>query len=215
MLPVRDSFNIVLNGAWNPSIFNQSWILDHIADDQNANITIAFPLDDPTAPRKVSFEGLNLFPGRKQLLLATENSSLAGVRLCANKVRRILELLTHTPVSNCGINFHFEESNNLARVQEVLNFSDQTDIGTDSYRLISSGVTRKFRIDNDEAEMNLTIADTPSGVRVGFNFHYEVGEASQMRELITEEKVETVYNQAIGFCRNVYGLEIEDDEDEQ
>lgn len=211
MLPVKDSFNVLLIGAWNPSIFNQAWISNNITDSEEAEILVAFPLDDPTAPRRVSFEGLNMFPGRKQLLFAPEQPNLEGLKLATNKLRAILGLLGHTPLGNCGINFHFIESNNLEQLQDVLNINDQGNINSDLYELLSLNVSRAFKI-NDECQLNLSISDSPDGLVLGFNFHHNLNDIEAIKALITEDYVEDLYNKAIVFSRDVYNLEIEDGE---
>lgn len=209
MYPVKDSFNIVLVGAWNPSIFNQAWILNNISESDTAELSLAFPIDDATAPRKIGFEGLNIYPGRKQLLLSPDNTDSDGIKLCANRLSRILDLLIHTPVGNCGINFHFEETNNLEKTLEVLNLSDRNNIDSSTYTLLSSNATRKFQI-QDGPEMNFSVMDSPNGITLSFNFHHDTTDLNAVKELITEEYVEALYNRAIVFCRDVYGLEIEE-----
>ena len=213
MLPVKDTFNVVVVGAWNPSVFNQAWIQNNLTTNADVPLSIAFPLDDPTAPRKIGFDGLSLYPGRKQLLLSPDSHDSDGIKLCANKLIRILDLLVHTPVGNCGVNFHFEESGNLVRVLEALNLHEQGNINTDSYALASSNVTRKFQVlDQEGLEMNLSIMNSPNGITLGFNFHHELTDLNSVRELITEDYVEGLYNRAIDFCRDVYGLELEEGE---
>lgn len=213
MLPVKDTFNIVVVGAWNPSIFNHTWIQSNLINNADTPLSVAFPLDDPTAPRKIGFDGLSLYPGRKQLLLSPDSLDSDGIKLCANKLIRILELLVHTPVGSCGVNFHFEESSNLVRVLGALNMNEQGDIDTDSYALASSNVTRKFQVqDQVGLEMNLSIMNTPNGITLGFNFHNESTDLNGVRELITEDYVEGLYNRAIVFCKDVYDLELEEGE---
>jgi len=213
MLPVKDEFNIVVVGGWNPSIFNPVWIQENLTDNENTLVSLAFPLDDPTAPRKISFEGLNLFPGRKQLIISPEKLGIDGIKLCANKLAKIFDLLIHTPVTNCGINFCFEESNNLEKVFEALKLNEKNNIN-DKFKLQSSSINRKFK-DQDGLEMNLSITDSLQGGTLGFNFHYNSKSLTEVKELITEIKVEKLYNQAILFCKDVYDLEIEEGEESE
>ena len=90
---------------------------------------------------------------------------------------------------------------------------EQGNINTDSYALASSNVTRKFQVlDQEGLEMNLSIMNSPNGITLGFNFHHELTDLNSVRELITEDYVEGLYNRAIDFCRDVYGLELEEGE---
>jgi len=64
MRPIANSFSIVVLGAWNPSIFTPEWIVNNLAESEECDVQVAFPIDDPTAPRRMTFDGITLFPGR-------------------------------------------------------------------------------------------------------------------------------------------------------
>lgn len=214
MVPKKDSFNIVLLGAQNPSIFNQDWILQHLAEDTNSNIIVAFPLDDPVAPRKVFFDGVNLFPGRSQLLLSPEISTLEGVQKCAKILKKILELLAHTPIGYGGINFSFVESNNLTKLLAAFDLQAQCSINTSEYTLDGTKITRKFCI-SDGHILNLSLFDIRSGTEIGFNFHYEKFDIAESLNIFTDAHVNDRYQKAIGFCHQTYALELEEEEEEK
>ena len=58
MKPKAGTFNIVLLGAWNPAIFSESWVTENLAESADSAVTVAYPIDDPNAPRKIDFEGI-------------------------------------------------------------------------------------------------------------------------------------------------------------
>lgn len=207
MRPKKDSFSIVLLGAWNPSIFSQEWIKEYIAEPDTENFTIAFPLDDPTAPRKISFEGVNVFPGRKQLLLQPEDPCVDGMKKCASVLVKILELLVHTPVTLCGINFSFEEDDDLEKLFSILSLSDRDDIPQSEYICEVTSIVRRFLL-SDENVLNLTLSDERGSGQIGFNFHYEFGDIQRYRELFESDRVEQKFNEALEFCQSTYGLNL-------
>ena len=209
MLPVNDSFSIVLIGSWNPSIFSQDWVLNNLADSNDANISMSYPIEDPTAPRKIDFEGVTLFPGRKQLHIASAACTAEGIRKCAGIIVKILDLLSHTPVHNCGINFSFEELDNLAQINEVLNIGDEANIEADNYRLMNTLITRKYRLE-DGNFLNLSLSDSANGMKVIFNYHYELNNIPEYRDMFVTEHIIERYESAIMLCQNVYGLQLEE-----
>lgn len=202
-------FNIVLNGAWNPSIFNQDWLLKHVCEEGTEEITISFPVEDPTAPRKIEFNGLVLFPGRKQLIIQPSIPDLEGIKNCAEKVVKILNLLSHTPIAMCGINFAFEEENNLGGIFQSLNFSDRARIDDTKYRLNLTNSTRQFVL-SDEHILNLTLSDEGSKGQLKFNFHYQLNNLREYCELLTSNHIEMRFLEAVSFCKDVYELEFEE-----
>ncbi len=209
MLPIKDSFNIVLLGAWNPSIFSQDWVLKNLAQNETSNIAMAFPLDDPTAPRKIDFDGVSLFPGRKQLHIVAGTLDPEGLKKCSEIIVKILNLLSHTPVGHCGINFSFEETNNLDRLEIVQNIGDEDNIDDENYQLMASRISRKFHL-NDGNFLNLSLSDIENGMKVEFNYHYELGNILAYKEMFASDHVVDRYNDVIAFCQNTYNIQLEE-----
>ena len=205
----NNSFSIVLIGAWNPSIFSQDWLLKYVCEEGTNDISVAFPIDDPTAPRKIDFNGLSIYPGRKQLVLTPVKPTVEGIKICAEIATKILNVLIHTPIVMCGINFAFEEENNLGDIFGALNLSDENKIDNNSYRLELKNSSRQFRL-SDGNILNLMLSDEDSKGQIKFNFHYELGDIIMYRNLLTSARVEGLFSEAVDFCKNVYGLNLEE-----
>lgn len=205
----KDSFSIVIIGSWNPSIFNQDWILTNLCTTEPKKIAVAFPIDDPTAPRKIDFEDISLFPGRRQIIIQPQNATIDGIKKCSVVAANILRLLVHTPVSHCGINFSFVESNQLEKIFGVLNFSDGEVINKQKYKLEESNVVRKFHL-QDGNFLNLTLSDNQGIGQLAFNFHYEASDIMKYRKIFESNNVEERYTEAISFCKSVYSLDLEE-----
>ncbi len=212
MYPKKDSFSIVILGSWNPSIFSQEWILKHLCQPGTTNFTISFPLDDPTAPRKIDFDDISIFPGRKQLLLQPQTTNIDGMKKCSIVATKILQLLMHTPVTHCGINFSFEEKNQLEKIFGVLGFVDRTAIDAQKYKLEGSSASRKFRL-TDGNVLNLMLSDNEGVGQIGFNFHYELFDIEKYRVMFEGgQHVEGRFSEAVAFCQSTYGLKLDDEE---
>lgn len=207
----KDSFSIVVLGSWNPSIFSQDWIQKYLCQPETKNFTIAFPLDDPTAPRKIDFEDISIFPGRKQLLLQPQTTNIDGMKKCSNVTAKILQLLIHTPVTHCGINFSFEENNQLEKIFGVLGFVDGPSIDAQKYKLEGSSASRKFRL-VDGNILNLILSDNQGIGQIGFNFHYELFDIEKYRVMFESNHVEDRFNEAMTFCQSAYGLTLDEED---
>lgn len=210
MQPIKDSYSIVMLGAWNPNIFNQEWIINHITEPSTENITMAFPLDDPTAPRKISFEDINLFPGRKQLLLQPEEPSIEGMKKCSSILAKILNLLTHTPVTFCGINFSFEEKIILDKLYPLFSFDDSETIPEEKYALKTSTIIRKFQL-SDENILNLELTHKNGNFKISFNFHHTFHDIQKYCQLFQSDYIQQKFNESLDFCQRTYNLNIEDE----
>lgn len=206
MIPIAGTFNIVLLGAWNPSIFSENWITENLADSQDSSVTVAYPIDDPNAPRKIDFEGISLFAGRSQLLLAPISLNEVGIQKCASILIKILGLLSHTPVRNCGINFSFEESHQFGAVIQHLTIEDNIPA---NHTLQSTKLERNFKLE-DGNTLNLTINDTDNGIGIRFNYHYDQNEIQAYTDMFNNNLARQKLTEAINFCQVVYGLTLED-----
>ena len=211
MIPKKEGFNLVMLGSWNPSVFNEDWILQNLIEDKSTPLTIAFPLDDPTAARKITFDGIDLFPGRKQVLLSPKDTTLEGLQKCSKVLLKIITLLAHTPVRQFGVNFNFIEDNNFSKIDSVFNFSDKTEIEKGELKLEESRVARKFLLPEGHS-LNLTLADLNSVVEIGFNFHYEINDLSKYIELFSGSYLSDQHETALDVCKNYYGIELEEDD---
>ena len=172
----KGSFNINLLGSWNPAIFKTEWLLKNVCDSDNGNVSIAYPMEDLTGPRKIDFEGISLFPSAKQLLIGSENATREGMQKSQKVLTKILGLLVHTPVTFCGINFTFVETNATAPLFNVLNTIDKTNIAKNGYSIQNSSLTHRVRIQNRAYLLNYTISDVDGVATISFNFHYELND---------------------------------------
>lgn len=209
MHPKAGSFSIVLLGSWNPSIFHQGWIINNLVKAGTENVTIAYPLDDPTAPRKISFEEISLFPGRKQILLQPDEASLLGLQKCAKLLSKIVALLSHTPLGACGINLTFEEENQLVKIYDALNLSDSQNIDAELYTSENITISRSLRL-TDGNSLNTAVSTADGRGQVRFNFHYELNSAQAYQDVFTTAHMATRFEEAVTFCKKVYELDLED-----
>lgn len=210
MRPLPDSYNIVVLGAWNPSIFSPEWALNNLADDNQCEVKLAFPLDDPTAPRKISFEGISVFPGRRQVLLAPDVLDIDGMKKCSSVLVKILGLLKHTPLSSAGVNFHFSEDNPSALISSALLPADSGAI-LDTYQINGTKLQRALKKDGDNFVLNLGIEQNGAACKLSFNFHYDIADADGYVALFSSNIVEEHLTSAIGLAANLYECELEAD----
>jgi len=214
MRPTPDSYSIVVLGAWNPSIFTPEWIVSNLADGEQCDIQVAFPIDDPTAPRRITFEGINFFPGRRQISLSPTIPDLDGMNKCAAILVKILALLIHTPVSGAGVNFSFSEDNPTEQMNSALLPSD-SDLILGEYPIKETKIHRVLKRDDDKHILNFTLAQNDKGIALSFNFHYDIATVNGYQELFSSNIIGKHFNAAIAFTSQCYEIALEADEPEE
>jgi len=205
---MQDSFSIVVLGAWNPSIFSPEWIVSHLADGKECDVQIAFPIDDPTAPRRITFEGINFFPGRRQISLSPISPEIVGMKKCSSVLVKLLTLLLHTPVSSAGVNFSFSEENPTEQMLSALVPSDSSLI-LEEFRIKETKIHRALKQDVDKHVLNFTLIQNEKTCVLSFNFHYETVPENGYKELFSSDTVEEHFGQAVELAKKFYGIDLE------
>ncbi|MES9974908.1 MAG: hypothetical protein ABW094_11650 [Candidatus Thiodiazotropha sp.] len=206
MIPVKDSFSIVVLGAWNPLIFSPEWILKNITHTDESKITLAYAVDDPEAPRKLSFDGINLLPSKKSLQIIPDTPHVDPLIAGSEFLVRILDLLEHTPIFATGINFAFTENTTIEQINNALNASDSGSI-LDNYQIKGTSLQRKLQRDNDEHVLNFSLSENEKSHTLNFNFHYETPSAQDCRNIFEGNMINNHHTEAVTFCKDIYGIE--------
>ena len=197
-------FNIVLAGRWNVFIFSPSWIKENLleAEGDGEQLSISVPVADPIAPHRISFGSVFLFPSSQGIELRPTEPTEDAIRRTCNVARRILELLSHTPIVAAGINFRFVTNNEAVSLTNLFSFSDAMDIPAEKFPLKQATVARSFSF--EEHTLNLNISQIGAEILIEFNFHYESHSAENLRNQLIYEEVERMRILAIDFIDTTY-----------
>ncbi|MFS2214056.1 hypothetical protein ACCD08_06070 [Telluria sp. Tellsp104] len=206
-----EAFNIAVVGAWNPAIFSPQWVKENIADDQSKDVFMAFAFANAVPmPPRVTVDNINIYPSNQSLSLDCALYSDEHALTCTKKIRKICELLSHTPVSAIGFNFRFhakiEESDVLT---DLFTFADIAKIDAKKYSPGPSSVKRNFQLGNSEF-LNLAIEYLPEYVRFEFNFHSDLKSMTEIFDRVAGEKFLEKKAQALEFLNSVYELQLEE-----
>jgi hypothetical protein len=210
--------SVVILGFWNQAILNEpAWIARHILDaDEGEELEITKVIvGDQHAPRKSVdlFEkfGVSCQNQRIELYQTSQGSheDLYGF------IRKLSDLLPHTPVTAIGTNFHFL----LTDGTEALNTSLETDEVFDAFGVVK-GRERSDSIQiSDEKSidlpperflpciLNLKRISNFENVEISFNFHQEISGISALEEWSNRDPVNHWQTLSDEILAEQYGLE--------
>ncbi|WP_292759306.1 hypothetical protein [Methylophaga sp. UBA2689] len=209
MQPINNEYSIVVLGAWNPSIFSPEWIKKFLVNiEEGEEIEIAFPLDDATAPRKISFKEISIFPGRKKMDLIPIVPSKDNLEFCQSILVTLFNILPHTPVSGFGINFGFLESNLSTELTNLFELSDENSL-IDNYVPKGTSISRNIVKEGQNYIINLTLSEANGNVSIKINFHFNIASTEECREILETGAVENCFNETLELLETVYGITIE------
>lgn len=216
-LPVNSTeiFNIVVVGTWNTSIFSPQWAKENLANDQEKEVVLAIPALFNMSPNRLTVDDVNIYPSTFTLMFDCVSFSDASIQSCVDKVKKISNLLSHTPVSGLGINFKFivgdEES---ATLSNLFNFDDSVKIDSNKFIGLGAGIKRSFGY-REGFILNITVDKLPQGYQIEFNFHFDAKKLNEIENCLTRCSPNKLRIEAIEFMKNVYGVELmaEDEND--
>ncbi|MGB2336465.1 MAG: hypothetical protein ACPH5V_04065, partial [Alcanivorax sp.] len=68
MRSVEQGFSIVLVGAWNHHILNESWVANHlIPENNNATVTLSYPIGGQNLPNRLVFGDVILYASQESI----------------------------------------------------------------------------------------------------------------------------------------------------
>lgn len=181
MKNLAGAWNVVLAGAWNPAIINPNWIGRHVFDNTELLYEMLVPMMGnqrlmrfPEKRVQVALEG-------NRLLLSTTSLTKPAMLTVEAIAGKVLELLVHTPISACGINYGFEATTTEERLPWVSRLGDH-DLVTELLTIKETTIQRRLdgvAILGDPA-LNLKLSDRrDGGFQIDFNYHYDVESSTQ------------------------------------
>ncbi len=206
MIPKKDGFSIVINGAWNPNIFNPVWIHKHLVDGEQ-QVEIAYPLSDNTLPIQVSLPEVRIYPSVNRLEIKPREESVNGMNAALSVARKITGLLIHTPVSAFGVNFGFEENDDIHLLTSKIQLLDNASIDSDKYKLINTAIQRNFKV-KDSEYMNLSVVYDADSAIISVNFHQEINEMDMVIKALSQISIERYFQDAQSIIRSSYNLDV-------
>lgn len=209
MNPINNTFSIAIVGAWNPSIFSPEWVKTYLVTNEQSKVQIAFPLNDPLAPQKISFEDIDIFPDRQKISIISSNPDTTNIDKCSQILVKILKQLAHTPVLSVGINYNFTEQAPSEKMQEALLPSDSDSILND-YQIEVTKIDRVLKRNNSDAYiLNFSLIQNDDHCILSFNFHYDSINLDQCKELFSTNIANEHLDTATKFSNNLYDTTFE------
>jgi hypothetical protein len=98
------NWNIVILGAWNPSILTPDWVREHMFHaPQGTSVEVQVALDRP-APMRIRHEGVTITPAADRLIGACTSNDDDSIKRVGVVLGRAVLALSRTPLAAAGVN---------------------------------------------------------------------------------------------------------------
>lgn len=188
-----DSPTLIIAGAWNPDILSPIWIAKEamgLVLNQDFPVNVQLPIGNPTQRPTFQFEKLRFNAARSQLTFFLTPDDLDQIRISTRTAARILELLSHTPVTGFGFNFTHEIEEPGTPLLKTFSGSDISTLMEDAE---AQTVVQKWGSSIKTQQYLLTLNAELEGNKVflSFNVHFEVTSANGASLLLIDENLYT------------------------
>lgn len=202
-----DGFGLVAVGGWNKQIFTPDWLKAHVCDNRDSKIEIAVPVNNLSAPIRLSFEGVYFFIDSNRLDIKPQTCDPETLNKCTIYLKRILDLLNHTPVNSLGINCSFISDGDNKEIEEKFIFGDLAHLNADEYKIESTEIKRSFSC-KDESTLNFNVLLSGEDAITSFNYHWEIANANQCSEKLTNNLYPEHFDKSVNLLESIYEVKV-------
>jgi hypothetical protein len=200
--PTKGSWNIVVVGLWNISIFSPSWLSRYVFGE--TDLEIEYPIT-PGQPLRITGDRVHLIPKRDRVMLNPVELSSENLTKMETFACKLLQNLQHTPVSASGVNFGFEYTGDNADMVIDDHFQSIDDTRFSDQDLSLRERTFIRSLDCDDWVLNLKTIIKESNLRFEFNFHAATASAEISRVKI-KGSVLGLRDKAEAILKDIYNL---------
>jgi hypothetical protein len=202
---VRSEWTIVVAGAWNVGIFQPPWVSSQVFEGQELRMEMQIGAVGPALRYHIGLATLIVRP--ESLVGAVREETPQAINEVTNMIGKILELLPHTPVTACGINFGFREQNPDESLRANFAIADNPRIVDLGGVIRQTTVERTITIDGGLLRLRETFEEAGS-VHFHLNFHYDVENGTAAAQIIRNNAAQK-RTRALELMNAVYGLRME------
>lgn len=202
---LRENFTIVVLGSWNVSIFSPGWIGKSIFDEKTVTLEVGIGAE---LPRRLTVDDVIVIPQSSRLMVTPnilDNKTLIRME---GAVCKILELLSHTPVSAVGVNFGFRVkplTDSFSNIPALL----AEELASEGLSIESREI--KWTVGYESTRktiLNLSVQIGTDEALIKFNFHSDTENTGKAIESI-KDKVIGYRDKAFSVLVNVFRVELE------
>jgi hypothetical protein len=189
LIPAETS--LVVAGAWNAAILTPSWMLRHAFNrpaDEQGRVQVFLPALQGAVfefPRYV-LDRVAYIVRPDALVVAPSESTADCFAISEDAVARVVDVLSHTPITGIGHNFEFRDTAPTPASVSVFTAArqDLVDQMPQGWTPSGAAIAATFKNMAETVHVNVQRQWDGAAVTVKFNFHHPVSGSEQAREVL-------------------------------
>lgn len=197
---------IVIAGAFNPAIFTPEWIAAVLFQiPEGTDVEGTFVIDGSNQVARPYISGIGIAVEAGRLTIATDSLAEADLASIESIVRRVAEVLPHTPANGIGVNFHASTSDFTAKIADMVTpAEDMTTVG----QLIQNEL--KSSVKCDQFVLNITRSITQDQLILDFNYHFQLNGIIEIINIFDGQKISALFSSFKETVNKVYEIDTEE-----
>jgi hypothetical protein len=203
-----ENWSLVLAGAWNTAILTPEWLTKHLGVD-GGSVQIEFPIGNPLLPIRYTFQNVRMVVVRDRLIIAPNANDPTVLARAETFAKKILNTLTHTPMSAVGVNFDFIEADAPTDLKNLFRAQDSTKLAGADFVVEATELRRQLRRGQGEPVVNLTLRQAAPEIAIHVNFHKDAPDAASAAAYL-DGRIMKCRDLTMKFLHDVYSLDLEE-----
>lgn len=164
-------------GDWNIRILTPQWVAYNLFEGQEIQVEA---LLRPGVQRlRYNIDNIVILPGDDRLIIGARATDDEVLQRAEQTARKVLEILPHTPIRACGVNFGFVEEVPGATLISLFELSDLGRLSDFECRALGTEIIRNLKIEEGTLKLKHSFSD--GKVSINLNFHYEATSPEEAR----------------------------------
>lgn len=196
---------IVAVGAFNPAIFSHSWIATNIfgvPEGSEMAVLEVLVQVDPLSILQLRFvEGVAINVSLNRIEFYAANNDPATFAAAENALKKVLEILPHTPIQAIGCNLRWVDSDPS---EDMIDLFDSPEGLEGNFQIQA----RQFaaQILHENAVLNFSRASANGEVQFSFNYHRSVTNADECC-VTAQGMISQDLKHSTGMMKSLYGYD--------
>lgn len=203
MVPKPETWTIVLRGLWNVRIFSPEWVAANLFNTAQIDMDVA--IGPGTFQLRFRRQNITMVALEDAITISCNGATLDALVEAEAVAVRLLDLLSHTPVTAIGINFGFLEEYPSTTMLELFTLGDQDSLAEHPAEVERIDITRSIRL--DRGVLNLKHSLVNDQVEISFNFHHDVATATAASAIL-RGRANACHQYALNLLTNAYSIPI-------
>lgn len=201
---------LVIAGAWNPDILTPNWVALNALGlqlDQNFTVKVDLPIGNPTQRPTFEFHGIRYIAAKNTLTFFLLPDAVGPVDKSITAATKILDLLSHTPITGFGFNFSYVIEEPSEALLKTFSSCDIPASFVNDDAAITVRREWKASVKTHDSLLNVSTELEGDTIRVIFNVHFEVANAeAASKKLQTANLFPNVENNIIAIATRIHTL---------